>query len=101
MQADFQYMVDFTLPDLLSEEFMGMIPHQRAKVNRLFRDGKLVNYALSLEHSKMWAVFNANSESEVMEIVDQLPLSKFMSVQVSMLTFYNALNEDIPVFSLN
>ncbi|MCB0662897.1 MAG: hypothetical protein KDC24_09165 [Saprospiraceae bacterium] len=101
MQADFQYMVDFTLPEMLSEEFMGMIPFQRAKVNRLFRDGKLVNYALSLEHSKMWAVFNANSENEVLDIVKELPLSKFMSVQISMLTFYNSLNEEMPVFSLN
>lgn len=101
MQSDYQFMVDFTLPEMLTEEFMGLIPLQRAKVNRLFREGKLINYALSLENSKMWAVLNANSELEVMEIIAEMPLTKFMKVKVSMLTFYNSLSEEMPVFSLN
>jgi len=101
MQTDYQFMVDFTLPDTLTEDFMEKIPHQRAKVNRLFREGKLVNYALSLETSRMWAVFNANSEWEVKEMLALLPLTKYMKIQVSTLTFYNALEEEIPVFSMN
>lgn len=101
MQTDYQYMVDFTLPELLTEEFLGLIPFQRAKVNRLFREGRLINYALSLENSKMWAVFNANSEMEVLEMVAELPLTKFMKLEVSMLTFYNAMSEEMPAFSMN
>jgi len=101
MRSDYQFMVDFTLPDTLTEEFMEKIPHQRAKVNRLLREGKLVNYALSLETSKMWAVFNADSEWQVKEMLDTLPLSKFMEAHVSTLTFYNSLEEEIPVFSMN
>lgn len=101
MHTDYQFMVDFTLPETLTEDFMEKIPHQRAKVNRLFREGKLVNYALSLETSRMWAVFNANSEWEVKEMLATLPLTKYMDVRVSTLTFYNALEEEIPVFSMN
>lgn len=101
MQSDYQYMVDFSLPDVLTEEFLGMIPHQRAKVNRLFREGRLINYALSLENSKLWAIFSANSEMEVLEMVAELPLTKFMKVEVSMLTFYNAQYEEMPAFSMN
>lgn len=101
MQTDYQFMVDFTLPETLTEDFMEKIPHQRAKVNRLFREGKLVNYALSLQTSRMWAVVNANSEWEVKEILALLPLTKYMEIQVSTLTFYNALEEEIPVFSMN
>jgi muconolactone delta-isomerase len=101
MPNDNQYMVDFTLPDSLTEEFLGLIPSQRAKVNKLFREGKLVNYALSLDHSKIWAVLNGKSEVEVEEMIAELPLSKFMDVQISILTFYNAMNADVPVFSMN
>ncbi|HMR43852.1 MAG TPA: muconolactone Delta-isomerase family protein [Saprospiraceae bacterium] len=101
MQADYQFMVDFTMPEMLTEEFMGLLPFQRAKVNRLFREGKLINYALSLENSKLWAVFNANSEMEVMEIIAELPLTKFMKISISMLTFYNSLTEETPAFSMN
>lgn len=101
MQTDFQFMVDFTLPENLTEDFMEKIPHQRASVNRLFREGKLVNYALSLETSKMWAVFNANSDLEVKEMIATLPLTQYMKINVSTLTFYNALEEEVPVFSMN
>jgi muconolactone delta-isomerase len=101
MPNENQYMVDFTLPDNLTEDFLELIPTQRAKVNKLFREGKLVNYALSLDHSKIWAVLNGNSEKEIKEMISELPLTKFMDIQISVLTFYNAMNVDVPVFSMN
>jgi len=65
MDNQYQFMVDFSMPEVLTEEFMNMIPYQRSVINRLFTEGKLTNYALSLENSKLWAVFKANSEMEV------------------------------------
>lgn len=101
MQADYQFMVDFTLPEKLTEAFMEKIPFQRAKVNRMFREGKIVNYALSLDTAKMWAVFNANTEQEVKEMIARLPLTQYMACRISMLTFFNSQTEDTPAFSLN
>ena len=101
MHNDNQYMVDFTLPKILSEEFLRLIPAQRAKVNKLFRDGKLINYALSLDNSKMWAILHAGSELDVMEILSELPLTRFMKVKINTLTFYNTVNGETPVFSMN
>lgn len=101
MQADYQFMVDFTLPDKLTEDFMEKIPFQRAKVNRLFREGTIVNYALSLDTARMWAVFNANTEKEVKEIIATLPLTEYMACRISMLTFFNSQTEEMPAFSLN
>lgn len=98
---DFQFMVDFSLPESLSEEFMSLIPYQRAMIGKLFKEGKLVNYALSLENSRLWAVFNADSELEVMDLLADLPLSEFMQVEISMLTFYNDAAPAMPHFSLN
>ncbi|MBK8565630.1 MAG: hypothetical protein IPN76_20360 [Saprospiraceae bacterium] len=101
MTQEYQFMVDFTLPKVLSEDFLRQIPHQRAKVNKLFRDGKLVNYALSLDNSKIWATINANSELDVLELVSQLPLTRFMQYKINLLTFYTGANSDAPVFSMN
>jgi len=98
---ELQYMVDFSLPEILSKDFMDEIPFQRATVNRLFREGVLVNYALSLEKSKMWAIIKADSVTEVLEAIDELPLTRFMQVDVSPLTFFNTLNEKLPIFSMN
>ncbi|HHH50371.1 MAG TPA: hypothetical protein ENK52_05270 [Saprospiraceae bacterium] len=101
MNTEYQFMVDFTLPEILSDEFMELIPYQRAAINKLFVDGKLVNYALSLEASKLWAVFNANSEMEVMDLIADLPLTEFMKVQISILTFFNTLEPQVFNFSMN
>lgn len=94
-------MVDFRLPTSLSEDFLKLIPYQRNKINKLFREGKLINYALSLDHSKMWAVLAASSESEVKDLLLELPLTQFMEFDINMLTLYNSVNNESPAFSLN
>ena len=94
-------MVDFTLPSEYSEEFISKIPLQRNAVNRLLSEGKVVNYALSLETSKLWAVFAVESEAELMELISELPLSKYMKVRISELTFFQAANPFTPAFSVN
>lgn len=96
-----QFMVDFTLPETLSPEFMSLIPQQRAQVNLLFTEGSLNNYMLSLEDHKLWAVFSANSEYDVMQLIAELPLTPFMETRISMLTFNNVNEERMPTFSLN
>ncbi|MBK8192410.1 MAG: hypothetical protein IPK76_04160 [Lewinellaceae bacterium] len=96
-----QFMVDFTMPKELTEEFVSRIPHQRAAVNRLLNEGKILNYALSLENSKLWAVFSVHSESELMQLIQTLPLTRYMNVSIHELTFFNAANPFAPAFSVN
>ncbi len=96
-----QYMVIFTLPQPLTEAFISRIPQQRQAVNRLLQEGKILNYALSLETSKLWAVFSAHSEAELMELVSSLPLTRYMKVHVSELTFFHGAQAFTPAFSVN
>ena len=101
INTDYHYMVDFAMPDVLNEEFMNLVPFQRSAVNKLFMEGKLLNYALSLENSRLWAVFSANSELDVMDMISDLPLTPFMKVEISLLTFYNTMYPKMPEFSKN
>jgi len=101
INTEFRFMVDFTLPEVLSEEFMNMIPYQRAAINDLLAKGKLVTYALSLERSKLWAIFSAKSEMEVMKLINDLPLSNFLTADISLLTFHNTMEPEMPSFSIN
>lgn len=94
-------MVDFTLPTDLPEEFVNKIPQQRSMVNRLLSEGKILNYALSLENSKLWVIFAAASETELMEMVQRLPLTRYMKLRVNELTFFNSFNAFVPAFSVN
>lgn len=96
-----QFMVDFTLPAELPEEFFDLIPYQRAVVDQYFSEGRLFHYALSLESAKLWAVFSAHSEMEVMDLLVNLPLTQFMEVEISMLTFCSTPEQAAPRFSLN
>ncbi len=96
-----QFMVDFTMPQDLPEDFVSRIPQQRAEVNRLLSEGKILNYSLSLEHSKLWVVFSVQSESELIELIERMPLTRFMKYRVSELTFYNASNPFVQAFSMN
>jgi len=100
-QFPLQYMVDFTLPPDLPEEFVSRIPRQRAAVNRLLSEGKVLNYALSLENAKLWAVFSVESEAELMELISELPLTPYMKVRISELTVYNTAAAITPMYSMN
>lgn len=95
------FMVDFTLPQDLTEEFVSKIPGQRAIVNTMLNEGKILNYALSLENSKLWVVFSVEDESELMELISELPLSSYMKVRISPLTFFNTAHPFAPTFSVN
>jgi muconolactone delta-isomerase len=96
-----QYMVDFTLPKDLPEEFVNSIPLQRNIVNRQMSEGKLLSYALALEVGKLWAIFSVASETELMELLGELPLTEMMKMRISELTFYNAAHSFTPAFSIN
>jgi muconolactone delta-isomerase len=96
-----QYMVDFTLPKEMSEAFVSLIPRQRSLVNSLLGAGKLLQYALSLENGKLWAIFSVESLEELEEIINGLPLTPFMKWRISELTFYNAAHPFVPAFSVN
>ena len=94
-------MVDFTLPNTLSNEIKEMIPFQTERLETLFDQGKLCSFASAFDTSKMWAIFNANSEYEVMKLLATLPLSNYVQVQISMLSTYNTMDAFLPQFSRN
>ncbi len=93
-------MADLRLPDEITSAFVDLMPQQRAVVDQFLQEGVLVNYAVSLEDARAWAVFNANSEMEVLEFLAQFPLTPFMEVEVSQLSTYNTTTGS-PAFSLN
>lgn len=95
-----QYMVEFIVPTPVSEEIISLIPDQREIVEQLFTGGKLLIYSLSEDRSKLWAIFLANSESELILLIDRLPLTSFMHYDYKELMFYQSL-QLLPTMSLN
>lgn len=100
MYASQHFMVDLSLPEEICNEFLDLVPYQQAVVSQYLTQGKLLNYALSLEKAKVWAIFSAESEVEVMEMLIDFPLTRFMQVEISLLHQYD-YNSSSPSFSLN
>lgn len=95
-----QYMVEFDVYYSIDSDFESKIPKQRHAINLLFESGKLLSYSLSQERTKLWAVFMVESESELIQLIEKLPLTPFMDYNYSELMFHNGLSL-IPTMSLN
>ena len=95
------FIADINLNGPYSEDFISLIPFQRQKIDELMADGVIVSYSLSLNRSKLWVTFIAESEKEVYEHIATFPLAGFMDPTVYELAFHNSISNNFPVISLN
>ncbi|MFN0200165.1 MAG: muconolactone Delta-isomerase family protein [Bacteroidia bacterium] len=94
-------MIDFSLPPILTADFVALIPAQRATVNRLMEQGKIANYVLALNRSRLWAIVVATNEDEVLDVLSQFPLLKFVKFDIFPLAFHQSIPQGMPFISLN
>lgn len=94
------YMIEFELPEVLNPKFLSKIPQQRSKIDELMALGKVRSYSLSEDRSRLWMVVVAETEDDVNEILDEMPLNHMMSNQIIPLMFHFS-NENIMAMSLN
>jgi len=96
-----QYMVVFSLPSVLSEEFIQLIPEQRQVIDEWLIQGKILSYSLSLDSNQLWIVALATNRSQLKKMLHKLPLFRHMAHKISLLTFHNVISAPIPAISLN
>lgn len=94
-------MVDFDLPREMGVDFVGLIPDQRALVAKFFEENTLTSYTLSLDRRKLWATFLAESEEDLIDIIESFPLTKFMEYRIHILMFNQVAGHGMPAISLN
>ena len=94
-------MVDITLPTHFDEEFVSLIPSQRAHVNNLMERGTVMGYSLALDRSRLWVTLIARTEQEAMDIVSTFPIFKYFQVRVYPLAFHNMATMSLTKVSLN
>jgi hypothetical protein len=96
-----EYMIEFALPVPFDDEFLSLIPRQRAIINKQLNEGIITSYAVSIESGKMWASIIAGSESEVLEIISEWPIIDKITYKINKLAFHNSASFSIPKFSEN
>jgi len=95
------YMITAVFPQALGDEFLSIIPEQRAHVDTLLQNGTIRSYAVAKDRSFLWTIIVAESEEEASSIVDGFPLRKFMTVKVKELLFASSPATILPQMSLN
>lgn len=96
-----QYMVDIELPSPPTDEFIQLIPNQRAHVNTLMGEGKIASYSLSMDRSRLWVIVNAETSEAARGIIASFPVIAFIKFRMHELAFHNSVRILRPQFSLN
>ena len=96
-----QFMVEVTLPESLTQEFMMLIPSQREYIDDMFNRGVISGYTLAMDRSKLWVTFVAKNVREVREVMDSFPIADYIEYLVHELAFNNSASAIIPEISLN
>ncbi len=85
----------------MTEDFLSLIPRQRAHVNELLNEGRILSYTLAGDRSKLWVVIAADSETDVRELIETFPLARFIKPTIHELAFHHTSNIGLMNFSLN
>ena len=95
------YLFQLELPEF-SDEIAAVVPVHRELINKLFSEGRIVSYSVSIHRNLIWCVINAEDEQEAMELVLAFPLYQyFVEVSCHPLLFHNTLPATLPGISLN
>ncbi len=96
-----QFLVEVELPENPDPMFFELIPQQRLQINKMMSENKIISYTLSQDRQKLWCIFNAATEFEVMAMLAEFPLSNYMKSQIFPLMFHNSVLLSMPSFSKN
>jgi muconolactone delta-isomerase len=95
------YMIIIKLPTELTEEFVLLIPKQRAHIDKLMDEGKILQYSLAADRTYLWVTVIADSEQQVMELLATFPLIGFMKPVITELAFHNSVSNELPKLIMN
>ena len=95
------YMISITMPKEFTEEFISLIPKQRALIDKLMDKGTILQYSLAIDRSHLWVILVADSEKKAANIISTFPLIHFMKPQIIELAFHNSVSNELPKLIMN
>ncbi len=95
------YMINITLSSLIDENFVSLIPKQRAHINKLMNKDIVLQYSLAIDRSRLWVILKAKSENNAMDIISEFPLIHYMQPEITELAFHNSLANELPRLIMN
>ncbi len=85
-----EYMIIIRFITSFNEEFIDLLPNQRAQISRLMENGIITSYSLSADRGTLWVTLLATSLEAVEKTLKMMPLFKFMHYDIVELMFHNS-----------
>ncbi len=80
---------------------MTLVPPHRTYINYLFNKGVIETYSVSMESQQSWITINADTKTEVEDILQKSPLCKYWRFEVVELFVYDSQSNRLPAVQLN
>ena len=80
---------------------MTLVPPHRTYINYLLNKGIIETYSVSMESQQSWITINAISKTEVEDVLQKSPLSKFWRFDIVELFVYDSQSNRLPAVQLN
>ena len=84
-----------------SDDFMSYVPEHRTYINMLINTNVIESYAVSMETHRSWIILNAETKTEVDNILAKSTLYKFWTYDIDELFVYDSQNFRLPKLELN
>ena len=94
-------MVHIELPEAFTPEFYALIPNQRAIINKLLMERKVLNYSLDMERKHVWVVFEVRNRKELLSLLKTFPIIHDVQFSIHELAFHNTAPVSLPDVILN
>ncbi|MFM2375684.1 MAG: hypothetical protein RLZZ165_781 [Bacteroidota bacterium] len=96
-----KYMVTILLPAVQTNEYMALIPKQRAMIVELLAAGKLSSFSLGREREKAWMVASCKDREALKSMLRKFPMHRFFEYEISELVIHDTEFMGLPKMVLN
>jgi muconolactone delta-isomerase len=96
-----KFMVTLSFPPFISDDFIALIPRQRAMIVKMLSSGKLANFSLNDQRTNAWMVVNAKTEEEVEQLLERFPMYEYFQFEIERLILHDTAFMGLPKVVLN
>jgi len=94
-------MVNIILPEEVDDDFISLLPQQKAFVDQLMQKGFITTYSLAGDRSRLWVIFKVGEENHVRGLVSCFPIIEKVVYEIIPLISHQDSSTIIQSFSLN
>ncbi|MBK9447996.1 MAG: hypothetical protein IPN95_00990 [Bacteroidetes bacterium] len=96
-----KFMVTINLPQFPNEEYMLLIPKQRAVIVELLAAGRISSFSLDRNRQKAWMVASCKDHDALQNMLRKFPMHKFFEYEISELILHDTEFMGLPKMVLN